>query len=98
MKMLKKLLIVAAMSAAAVSANASDAARASAKQVIELKDGSTLYVFQDGKMAVENQYGRAKRVNEGTALESKDGQKFTMNSDEVARLAGLLKEGHRGGH
>ena len=39
--MLKKLLIVAAISAISVTAFASDAARAEAKQVIDLKDGST---------------------------------------------------------
>ena len=46
--MLKKLLIVAAISAISVTAFASDAARAEAKQVIDLKDGSTIYVFKDG--------------------------------------------------
>lgn len=40
--MMKKLLMVAIMSAVSVSAFASDEARAAAKQVIELKDGSPL--------------------------------------------------------
>ncbi len=43
--MLKKTLVVVAMSAVAVTAFASDFARQEAKQVVELKDGSTVYVF-----------------------------------------------------
>ena len=50
--MLKKLLMVVAMSAVAATAFASDAARARAEKVIELKDGSTVYLFKDGKMAI----------------------------------------------
>ena len=41
--MLKKMLVVVAMSAVAVTAFANDYARREAKQVVELKDGSTVY-------------------------------------------------------
>lgn len=98
MKMLKTLLVATAMTMVTASAIASDAARAAAKDVIELKDGVTLYVFKDGKMAMEDKNGRAVRMQEGTSMETKDGKKFIMNSDEVARMSGLLKEGHKGGH
>ena len=40
--MLKKTLVVVAMSAVAVTAFANDYARREAKQVVELKDGSTV--------------------------------------------------------
>jgi predicted lipoprotein with Yx(FWY)xxD motif len=53
---LAKLALIAVLSTAgATTAFAHDAARAEAKQVIELKDGSTLYIFKDGKMAMEDQ-------------------------------------------
>jgi ABC-type glycerol-3-phosphate transport system substrate-binding protein len=55
--MMKKMLMVALMSAVSVTAFASDAARAAAKQVIELKDGSTVYIFQGW----ENGHGRQLR-------------------------------------
>ncbi len=97
MKTLNKMLLVAAVSATSFSAMANDAARAASKQVIDLKDGSTLYVFNDGKMGMENPYGRAVRMQEGATMEAKDGQKFTMNSDEVARMSSLLRQGHKGG-
>ena len=93
--MLKKLLVVVAMSAVAVSAFANDYARREAKQVVELKDGSTVYVFDSGKMARESKYGRAVRMDPGMVMETKDGQKITMVGDEVARLSSLLWQDYR---
>ncbi|WP_310449511.1 CopK family periplasmic copper-binding protein [Sulfuritalea sp.] len=95
---LAKLALIAVLSTAgATAAFAHDAARAEAKQMIELKDGSTLYIFKDGKMAMEDRYGRATRMEVGAAIETKDGQKIKMESDEVARLQTLINEGHFGG-
>lgn len=94
--MLKKLLMVVATSALASTAFAGDAARAEAKQVIDLKDGSTLYIFKDGKMAMEDKFGRTMRMKNGTVMETKDGQKIIMHGDEVARLETLLQQGHQG--
>ena len=93
--MLKKTLVLIAMSAVAVSAFANDYARREAKQVVELKDGSTVYVFDSGKMAMESKYGRAVRMDPGTVMETKDGQKITMVGDEVARLSTLLWQDYR---
>ena len=36
-----------------------------AKQVVELKDGSTVYVFDGGKMAMESKYGRSRAHGSG---------------------------------
>ncbi|RXZ44415.1 periplasmic Cu(I)/Cu(II)-binding protein CopK [Crenobacter cavernae] len=94
--MVKKLFMIAALCAVTAPAFASDAARAAAKQVIELKDGSTLYVFKDGKMSMENKYGRSMRMKPGHVMETKDGQKIMMHGDEVMRLDSLLQEGHQG--
>ena len=74
-----------------------DAARAEAKQVIDLKDGSTIYVFKDGKMAMEDKLGRAVRMKKDTVMETKDGQKILMHGDEVMRLDSLLKKDYGGG-
>lgn len=93
--MLKKTLVVVAMSAVAVTAFANDYARREAKQVVELKDGSTVYVFDGGKMAMESKYGRAERMDPGSTMETKDGQKITMVGDEVARLNSLLRQDYR---
>lgn len=92
--MLKKMLMVAIMSTVSVAAFASDEARAAAKQVIELKDGSTVYIFKDGKMAMEDKVGRAMRMKKDTVMETKDGQKIIMHGDEVMRLDSLLHKGH----
>jgi hypothetical protein len=53
---------------------------------IELKDGSTVYIFKDGKMGMEDKYGRATRMKKDTVMETKDGQKIIMHGDEVMRL------------
>jgi hypothetical protein len=58
---------------------------------IQLKDGSTVHQFQDGKMAMEDQYGRAVRMQEGQSMESKDGKTLAMQGDEVARLANAIR-------
>lgn len=95
--MLKKLLVIAAMGSVAASAFAGDVARATAEKTIELKDGSTVYLFKDGKMAMEDKLGRAMRMKEGHVMETKDGQKIMMHGDEVMRLDSLLRRGHEGG-
>lgn len=93
-----RLTLIAVLSTVgATTAFAHDAARAEAKQMIDLKDGSTLYIFNDGKTAVENRYGHATRMELGTAVETRDGRKITIQSDEVARLSTLFTQGHEGG-
>jgi len=92
--MLKKMLVVVALSAVSVMAFAGEyEARDAAKQVIDLKDGSIVYVFDGGKMALENKYGIAVRTEPGTVLTTADGRQITMVGDEVARLNSLLNEG-----
>lgn len=78
------------------SAHAGHAAKEAAKQVIALADGGALYLFDDGLMAKEDRYGRATSVKVGTVIETKDGRKLTMTSNEVARLSQLLDLDHRG--
>jgi len=76
--------------AATLSAPANTIASGDVKQVLNLKDGSAVYIFNDGKMAMETKYGQAQRMDPGMVMETADGQKITMNSDEVARLNSLL--------
>ncbi|MFA6312277.1 MAG: periplasmic Cu(I)/Cu(II)-binding protein CopK [Sterolibacterium sp.] len=82
--MFKKILLVASLSTLTASAFALNSA--DIQKTVELKDGSTLYIFQDGKMAMESRYGRTERMAPGHVMETKDGQQITMNGDEVARL------------
>ncbi|WP_136418269.1 periplasmic Cu(I)/Cu(II)-binding protein CopK [Herbaspirillum sp. ST 5-3] len=93
--MMKKMLIAAAGSLMAVSAFAVDASQV--EKSIELKDGSTVYLFKDGKMGMENKMGKAVRMKQGQVMETKDGQKIIMIGDEVARLDTILHADHRGG-
>ncbi len=39
-----------------------------------LKDGSTLYIFKDGKMSMENKLSHIVGMKNGVVMETKDGQ------------------------
>lgn len=95
--MKRNILIAAILSGLISTAFAGDEARKNAEKVIEMKDGSTLYIFKDKKMSMEDKVGRAVRMKPGHVMETKDGQQLIMVGDEVARLDWLLKEGHGGG-
>ncbi len=92
--MLKNLLAVVAMSVVVSSAFADDAKRAAVQQTIELKNGATIYIFKDGKMAMEDKFGRAVSMKKDVVMETKDGKKVIMHGNEVMRLDALISEGH----
>lgn len=85
---------IIAISFVATSAFAGHEAREAAKEYIPLKDGGTLYIFQDGKMAKEDRFGRAGYIKMTDVLETSDGKKIPVTSNEVARLEWLLRKGH----
>ena len=87
--MFKKILIAAASSMVALSAFAVDSSKV--EKSIELKDGSTVYLFKDGKMGMENKLGKVVHMKAGHVMETKDGQRIIMVGNEVARLETLLK-------
>ena len=92
--MLKKMLIVGALSTFSVLAVADQTdARNEATRTIPLQDGSIVYVFKSGKMAVENKMGKAVSTKDGTVLKAADGTDITMVGNEVAYLESLLKKG-----
>ncbi|WP_263771623.1 CopK family periplasmic copper-binding protein [Propionivibrio soli] len=92
--MLKKTMILVALSAVSAFAGASELdARQEAKQVVDLQDGSTLYVFDSGKTALQNKYGQPVSIAPGSTLKAKDGHEIRTVGNEVARLDYLLKLG-----
>ncbi len=92
--MFTKILVAAASSLIAVSAFAVDANQV--EKSIQLKDGSTVHIFADGKMAMQ-QYGRAVYMEPGHVMQTKDGKQLAMNGNEVARLDQLLSKNNIGG-
>jgi hypothetical protein len=62
---------------------------------IPLKDGSTVHQFKNGKMAMEDMYGRPTRMNVGESMTAADGTIIKMNSDEVALLTTVIRD-HNG--
>lgn len=92
--MLKNLLAILAMSVVVSSAFADDAKRGEVQQTIELKNGATVYVFKDGKMAMEDKFGRAVSMKKNVVMETKDGKKIIMHGNEVMRLDSLNQQGH----
>jgi hypothetical protein len=93
--MFKKMSVFVASCVLAVSAIAVDASKV--EKSVELKDGSTVYLFKDGKMAMEDKLGRIVRMKEGHVMETKDGQRVIMVGDEVARLDTIFKSAKGGG-
>lgn len=65
-------------------------------QMHKLSDGSTVYVFKDGKMAKEDRVGRAVYLKSGEVIELKDGRKLKANGNEVQRLREYLEHDLRG--
>ena len=88
--MFKKTLFVVTGSLVAMSAFSAD--MANVKKSIPLEDGSTVYVFKDGKMGMEDKLGRSTRMKPGHVMKTKDGGKLIMVGDEVMRVESLLKE------
>ncbi|MFA7282338.1 MAG: periplasmic Cu(I)/Cu(II)-binding protein CopK [Sterolibacterium sp.] len=88
--MFKKFLIVAAMSAIGVSAYAFDTT--DVQKSVQLKDGSTVHIFKDGKMAMEDKLGRTTTMTSGEVMEDKSGQKTTMQGNEAARFDSLQQQ------
>lgn len=82
--MFKKIAIAAVFGWFALTANAADNPRP--EKSIVLKDGSTVHIYKDGKMAMENKHGRPQHMKEGQVMETKDGQKIMMKGNEMWRM------------
>ena len=91
--MFTKLATAAASILIATSAFAVD--QGNVEKSYELKDGSTVYIFKDGKMAMEDRLGRTVGMKAGHVMETKDGQKIIMVGNELARLE-MIKAEKRG--
>lgn len=61
-----------------------------------LQDESRLYVFKDGKMAMENRFGRPLSMADGHPMETVNGQTVVMKGNEIWRLQEIHAI-HRGG-
>lgn len=62
---------------------------------IELKDGSTVHIFKDGKMGMEGKNGQPIYMKPGEVMETKDGKKIIMKGNEVWRVDELLNKHFR---
>jgi len=88
-----KQLAVAASVLVALTANA--APWLDVQETVELRDGSTVYVFADGIMGMEDRYGRTVYRKPGTVFETRDGSQFVMRKSQPYRVD-ILK-GRQGG-
>lgn len=81
---MNKMLLSLAIAAAASSAIAADLSQVT--KSIPLKDGSTVYIFKDGKMSMEDSKGRVLSMKAGHVMEARNGDKIIMIGNEIARL------------
>ena len=93
--MLIKLLAVVAMSA--ITASAFAVGLSQVEKSFELKDGSTVYIYKDEKMGMEDKYGRAAYMKSGHVMETKDGKKIIMIGNEIWRVDQMLHNDDQGG-
>jgi len=56
-----------------------------------------VHIFSDGKMAMEDRFGRAAHMEPGHAMQTRDGKTVVMNGNEVARFDQLLGKNRIGG-
>lgn len=87
--MFKQIIIASATGLIALSAFANGQPAGT----YELKDGSTLHVFTDGKMGMEDKVGRVLSMNEGHTMVTTDGKQIVMAGNELAHTANLLRHG-----
>ena len=92
--MFKKSMILVAVLAATGAAMAVDLQKVS--KALPMQDGSTVYIFKDGKMVMEDKLGRTVGMKAGHVMETKDGQRIIMVGNELARLE-MIKADERGG-
>ncbi len=88
------LFAAAVLSTVASTAFASDSLANNVDKTYRLKDGGTVYIFKDGKMAAADKFDRVVHLSKGQVLETADGQKLSMTSSESARLDFLQRQGH----
>lgn len=91
--MFRRITLAVAAFTIAASAFAFDTA--AVQKSYELKDGAKVHVFKDGKMGMEDKFGRAVPMKEGMAMETKDGQKILMKGNEVWRTDTALRHDAR---
>ena len=94
--MLKMLTMAVALTLAATGAAAAETTNVDKSFV--LKDGTTVYVFKDGKMAMEDRLGRTVVMKPGQVMQTTDGQTLVMIGNEVARLDWIRKTKLGGGN
>ena len=54
---------------------------------VKLKDGSTVHVFKDSTMAMEDTLGCPFRMKPDQTMQTTDDESIVMKGDEVARLS-----------
>lgn len=79
-------LLVAAMLAGPVAWSAEG------EKEIPLKDGTTLVIFKDGKMAMRDAKGRPLSMKDNHPMETKDGKLIMMRGNELWRKTQSEKE------
>ena len=81
----------------ALSTLASAQAAKEPAQTFDLKDGGTVVVMKDGKMAHMDAAGKRVSMKDGTTMHGKDGAMLMMKNDAIWKQIsehGTLKPGH----
>ena len=85
-----KQITMAALAAAVSTAALAAGPEADVAKAFELKDGTRLTVFNDGKMSMLDKYGKPASMKPGHVMETRDGQRIIMVGNEIARIETVL--------
>lgn len=91
--MMKKIFVAIGLSSFALAAFAFEAEPI--VKSVDLRDGTTVHMFSDGKMAMENAYGKVTSMDDGHVMEAKNGEKIVMKGNETERLRFALRPQYR---
>lgn len=91
--MMKKIFVALGVSSFALAAFAFEAEPI--VKSVDLKGGTTVHVFNDGKMGMENAYGRVTSMGDGHVMEARNGERIVMKGNETERLRFALRPQYR---
>ena len=82
----RHVLTIGAFAAAVGAAPVLAASPPDIEKTYEMKDGSKLLVYRDGKMAMQNTAGHPIYMKDGVEMQTRDGTRLMMKGNELWRL------------
>ena len=81
-----RALVIASLAALAMSTPVIAQTQAEKpERIVQMKDGTALHIYKDGKMSMHDSRDRPMSMKAGTKMETKSGEVIMMQGNEVWR-------------